>query len=202
MRKTKEDAAITKDALFKSALIVFSEKGFSATTLEDIAKQAGVTRGAIYWHFGSKLELYKALLVRFSARSSEIVQKAALEGGSLVEILERVFIRLLEIVESDFDTRSLMEISLFKTEKIGKLNDIQQNQVETTNLLIKSLTDVMQEGISSGQLRKDIDAPNMARTFLALQNGLIHLWLVDPEMFSLVECGHQAATVLLKGIRA
>ncbi|MCL4562239.1 MAG: TetR family transcriptional regulator, partial [Chloroflexi bacterium] len=58
MRRTKEEAAETRDLLLKSALSVFSQKGYSATTLGDVARAAGVTRGAIYWHFGSKAELY------------------------------------------------------------------------------------------------------------------------------------------------
>ena len=117
MRKTKEEAAITRESLLQAALAVFSRKGYTAATMEDVARQAGVTRGAIYWHFGSKAELYTALLSEYSARGGEIVQAAAAEGGSLVEILRRVFIRLLEAVESDAALRAVMDISLFKTDK-------------------------------------------------------------------------------------
>ena len=61
MGATKEQAEQTRKILLKSALKVFSEKGFSASRLEDIAKEAGVTRGAIYWHFKNKLDIFQAL---------------------------------------------------------------------------------------------------------------------------------------------
>ena len=71
MRKTKEEAAITREQLLKKALAVFSKKGYSATTLQDIASEADVTRGAIYWHFGSKAKLYNTLIREYSAMWSQ-----------------------------------------------------------------------------------------------------------------------------------
>ena len=62
MRRTKEEAEQTRQDLLDAALTVFSQKGYTATRLEDVARTAGVTRGAIYHHFGSKADLYGALI--------------------------------------------------------------------------------------------------------------------------------------------
>ena len=51
MKKTKEEAEITKESILQAALEVFSKNGYAASRMIDIAKEAGVTRGAIYWHF-------------------------------------------------------------------------------------------------------------------------------------------------------
>ncbi|NIV11690.1 MAG: TetR family transcriptional regulator, partial [Aliifodinibius sp.] len=72
----KEEAAITRDQLLNKALTVFSKKGYSAATLQDIASEADMTRGAIYWHFGSKAELYNTLIKEYSDRGSQIVKQA------------------------------------------------------------------------------------------------------------------------------
>ncbi len=56
-RKTKEDAEETKDSILEAATKVFMDKGFSNASLEQIAKKAGVTRGAIYWHFKNKMDI-------------------------------------------------------------------------------------------------------------------------------------------------
>jgi AcrR family transcriptional regulator len=61
MRKTKEEAEITRQNLLKAALVVFSRRGYNATRLEDIADEAGVTRGALYHHFGDKESLFLAV---------------------------------------------------------------------------------------------------------------------------------------------
>jgi len=60
-RKTKEEALKTRDAILDAAVQIFSVKGVSRTTLANIAKEAGVTRGAIYWHFKNKEDLLGAL---------------------------------------------------------------------------------------------------------------------------------------------
>ena len=60
MRRKKEDMLITKEQILNAAFDCFFEKGYEATSLEEIAKRAGVTRGAIYWHFTDKNDLYRA----------------------------------------------------------------------------------------------------------------------------------------------
>ena len=62
MRRTKEEAAQTRQDLLAAALTIFSQKGYEAARLEDIAEMAGVTRGAIYFHFGNKAGLFMALV--------------------------------------------------------------------------------------------------------------------------------------------
>ena len=60
-RKTKEDTEKTYQALLKSAGELFTRHGVSKTTLNDIAKHAGMTRGAVYWHFDNKDSIVEAL---------------------------------------------------------------------------------------------------------------------------------------------
>lgn len=58
MRRTKEDALQTRSRLLQAAKELFKEKGFPSTTLAEIAQTAGLTRGAAYWHFKSKDEIF------------------------------------------------------------------------------------------------------------------------------------------------
>lgn len=200
MRRTKEEAAETRQALLKAALSVFSQKGYASTTLEDVAKEAGLTRGAIYWHFGSKAELYSALLDEYSARGSEIVQSVVSEGGSLDGMLREIFVRLLTAVESDPALRAVMEINLLKTEYSSELSDMLAKQIENGRALLAGITQAMAQGIDAGELRSDLDPEDMARAFIAFQNGVLHLWLVDPSAFELGERAPQMAEILMQGI--
>jgi TetR/AcrR family acrAB operon transcriptional repressor len=94
-RRSVEEAAQTRESLLVAVRSVFSRKEYASTTLEEIAEDAGVTRGVIYWHYGGKTELNVTLLSELSGKSAEIVQTAAIQGGSLVELLRRIFVRLL-----------------------------------------------------------------------------------------------------------
>jgi TetR/AcrR family acrAB operon transcriptional repressor len=200
MRKTKEEAAITRKKLLAVALSVFSIKGYSVTTLEDIAHEAGVTRGAIYWHFKGKAEIYNSLLHEFSQRIQIITQQAISEGGSFKEVLQRVFILLLTNLEDDKDLRAIMEMTLFKTAVSLELEPGRKEQVESSRALITGITQAMQKGIDAGELRNDLDPADMARSFLALQNGIIYQWLADPGSFSLKNTSTSLAKILMTGI--
>ena len=61
-RKTKLEAQETRNSLLDAAELLFQERGVSRCSLQDIAQAAGVTRGAIYWHFSNKADLVQALL--------------------------------------------------------------------------------------------------------------------------------------------
>lgn len=64
MKRSKEDAAVTREQLLDAAYHLFSTKGYENTTLSDIASEAGLTRGAVYWHFQDKQDLLNQLVIQ------------------------------------------------------------------------------------------------------------------------------------------
>ena len=200
MRRTKEEAKATRQDVLRSALQVFSEKGYAATTLKEIADRAGVTRGAVYWHFDNKADLYNTLLAEFSAISSQVVAKAVEAGGTLPEILKRIFVRLLQEVERDRELRAVLELELFTMLRISELEASRQKQLEAGEQLLAGIAQAMEEGIQAGSLRKDFEPITMARSFLAFQKGAIQLWLLNPKSFSLQLEAEAMAEIYLKGI--
>ena len=201
MKRTKEEAAVTRATLLKTALSVFSAKGYAATTLEDVAKAAKVTRGAIYWHFKSKADLYNSLIQEFSARGDVVVQQAVAEGGTLIDILRRIFVRVCTQIEEDKETRAVMELTLFKTGLNPELQTGRKKQIEAGNALLKGISEAMRQGIAQGVLRNDIDPADMARAFIAFENGAIQLWLLSPQSFSLKSSAESFAKILVAGLQ-
>ena len=60
-RKTKEEALTTRAHIIDAARRVFHAEGVNRSTLDKVAQAAGVTRGAVYWHFANKTELFLAV---------------------------------------------------------------------------------------------------------------------------------------------
>src|SRR5918999_6022372 len=81
VRRTQDEAAETRSAILDAAERVFSKRGVAHTSLEDIAKAAGVTRGAIYWHFRNKSELFAAMVNRVSLPIEDLVERSADEDA-------------------------------------------------------------------------------------------------------------------------
>lgn len=201
MKRTKEEAEITRSTLLKAALTLFSTKGYAATSIEDITKAAKMTRGALYHHFQGKADLYNTLLEEVSARGTDIVQQAVAEGGTFTEILKRIFIRQLNYIEENREARAVMELALFKTGSHPELKTGRQKQVEAGSMMIDGIAQAMQIGIANGELRMDIPPKEMALSFIAFQNGIIQLWLISPKSFSLKDSAETFANVLIQGLK-
>jgi len=201
MRRTKEEAAVTRAAVLKAALSVFSAKGYAATTLDDVAKAAKVTRGAIYWHFKSKADLYNTLIQELSVRGTTVVQQAVAEGGTFIEILRRIFVRLCAVVEDDKEARAVMELGLFKTGLDPELQAGRRKQIDQGNALIAGIADAMRAGVMQGILRNDMEPADMARAFIAFENGAIQMWLASPKSFSLKTSAESFADILIAGLK-
>lgn len=201
MKRTKEEAAVTRITLLKTALTLFSTKGYAATSIDDITKAAKMTRGALYYHFTNKADLYNTLIEEVSATGANIVQQAVAEGGTFTEILKRVFIRQLVYIEENKEARAVMELALFKTGTHLELQSGREKQIESGKLMIESIAQAMQIGVAGGELRNDISPREMARSFVAFQNGVIQLWLAAPKTFSLKGSAGTFADILITGLK-
>ena len=202
MRRTAAEAEETRQAVLRAALRVFSTQGYAATTLEQVAQAAGVTRGSIYWHFANKAELYRALIQSFAGRSGPIMAQAAAEGGGFLDVCRRILVRLLTSLEDDAELRAVTELTLFQTERTAELADVNAEMAQATQTLVEMLASIMRQGITSGALRVTLDPEDVARAFLAYQQGLFHLWLSYPDAFSLRERASALADIFIEGIAA
>ena len=80
MRKTKTEALKTKEHLMLAALETFYQKGIARTSLNEIAQAAGVTHGALYWHFKNKEDLFDALFQRICDDIENCMQQDAADS--------------------------------------------------------------------------------------------------------------------------
>lgn len=202
MRRTKEEAEETRQKLLDAALVVFSHQGYEATRLEDIADEAGVTRGAIYHHFGGKPELYTALLTVMWERVVSVIEDAVAEGGTAVDILRRTCVRKLAFMEEDAAFRAVNELSLFKTSMTPELENGMQMKRDGMRRGITAIAENIQAGIDEGSIRADVNPMDAAIAFHSMQNGLMAMWLIDPTLFSLKERAEALTDCFLLGIAA
>jgi TetR/AcrR family acrAB operon transcriptional repressor len=137
VRKTKEEAAETREKMLMAALDLFCEKGYSSTTLVNIAKRIGMTRGAVYWHFDGKPALLAALMDHVHCLKEQWVESQIPEIQT-IDDLRGAFILYARVVESDpvmrkfeFFLNYQMEWSeelLAETQK--KLNELRRSPLE------------------------------------------------------------------------
>src|SRR5438270_1201693 len=119
-RRTREEALATRAQILDAAERVFHDKGVAHASLEDIAAAAQVTRGAIYWHFRDKAELFDAMMQRVVLPVEAISEGAdCCEQADPLELLRRTAIDVLLRTARDAKTRRVFEIAYHKCEYVG-----------------------------------------------------------------------------------
>lgn len=176
-RKTKAEAALTRDRIVACARQVFSRDGVTNTSLEQVAKEAGVTRGAVYWHFRNKADLFMAvrlqtgMLLRFGEHlAGDPLQR--LESG-----MQAAFARL----ESDPQARETYEVMLWKCEYVGAFAGVRQDLMSASTLFLSGATELYAEAVRTRLSPPDLDPTLAAHETLCFYAGLLKLWLADGE---------------------
>lgn len=201
MRRTKEDAAITKEQLLKAALHYFHEKGYLATTLEDIARAAGTTRGAVYWHFGSKAELFSAVIREQYSRAGAALAHIYATKGTPLEMLRRMLVGWITYAEEDSDFRTMLELKVLQTGFYPELAEGIQESLHYTDLVVKQFADLIKRAIDAGEVRPDVKPEVAAVTALGgMIYGITSFWLVNQGLFLLKDYAEEAVDIFIRGI--
>ena len=199
MRRTKDDAEVTRQSLLDAALQVFSHQGYAAARLEDIAERAHVTRGAIYFHYGSKAELFAALVEQASLAGNQAVAQAIQAGGPFLDILRRVLRETLRLLDEDPRFRGAMALMLFNSGDSPELSALRSLRAAQGTVQLDQIGSFFQIGIAQGELRSDLDAKAAAYAFLAYQNGLVTMRILAPGSIS-PERDADLADLFVRGI--
>lgn len=185
MRRTAAESRATREHVLRAALSVFSRVGYSAARLEDIAREASVTRGAIYHHFGNKEGLYRALVAERSAGVNRLAQAIVAEGGSASEIIRRLLTGSFTLLASDPEYRALLELTLTKVEFTEGLASITTESIEGRRQLVSYLENLLTAGIETGEFRSDLAVRPAAYAIVSFMNGVGLLWVQDPQGYPL-----------------
>jgi len=184
MRRTREQTEETRRQVLSAALEVFSRKGYAATTLEEIAGEAGLTRGAVYWHFEGKADLYSTLLEEKSQGAAQLWVEVSKASARPLEALRLFIVRSVELLEEDADYRRVLTMSWTKSEAVAELEQPFRHKVQRIAGVVAALEDLITRGIEAKELRADVNPRAAARAAYALMGGLVTLFLMSPELIS------------------
>ena len=203
VRKTKEDALATRDSILDAAEHLFVAQGVSGTTLQHIATAAGLTRGAIYWHFEDKAALFNALMERAKMPLESALQLLEKEDPSnpLGDIREYM-VCVFRLTVDDLRARRAFEIATLKMEFVEEMNAVRRRRAETIEQWMQKLEGRVRIGVANGSIKPDVDPRVVALGLFALLDGLLRAWLLDPQSFDLVRVGEQIIDTHLECLRA
>jgi TetR/AcrR family acrAB operon transcriptional repressor len=185
-RKTKEEALETRNRIIDTAEQVFYRQGVSRTSLTDIASAAGVSRGAIYWHFKNKSDLFSAMFDRVKLPLDELVAATLdhREPDPLGRIAD-VLVHCLRDTLLDPRRRRILDILFFKCEFTDDMGDVVARHQLTVREGRTRLEGGLQNAIAKGQLDPGLDTGLAASLMHAMITGLLNDWLFTPGCIDL-----------------
>jgi TetR/AcrR family acrAB operon transcriptional repressor len=200
-RRTKEDALATRHALLDAAERVFQAKGVAGTSLNDIAVAAGTTRGAIYWHFKDKADLFNAMMDRVALPLQEALSHMDQAGAGDPLPALRAAIRLaFQKTVHDPLVRRAFEVATHKVEYVDSLCAVRERHLRVRDAWMEGFRAALLRSASARGVKLAMPAATAAHGLQALADGLIQNWLLDPQAFDLEAVGGKAVDAYLRGL--
>ncbi len=203
VRRTKQEAQATRSHILDTAELVFEQRGVSGTSLHEIAKAAGVTRGAIYWHFEDKADLFNAMMDRATMPLEEGGGVCgATEADLTVPQMRDGFVTVLRRVVADAQMKRVFGIATHKVEYVGEMEAVRERHLGIRNGCLADVEHTLKQAMKRGELSRRVPARAAAIGLHALFDGLLHNWMLDPTGFNLVKVGTQVLDTYLAGLAA
>ena len=182
-RKTKAEAERTRLQIIEAARREFHARGVARTTLEQIATTAGVTRGAVYWHFRNKEDLFLAMRRQVFLPMVDGFNEALLSAhaGDPLLGIELSLLEVIDVLAAEPAVRETHQILAFRCEYVDEFLQILESFhiAEGRNEFTDLLSDAYRRARKLGQLKEDLEPDVLALDTRMFTTGLIYSWLAS-----------------------
>ncbi len=201
-RRTKAEAEETREKILDAAERLFFANGVTQTSLEKIAEEAAVTRGAIYWHFANKVDLFRALHERVRLPQEDLVEQAVADGHpDPLGLIEQICLDVLKILATDEQRQRVSAILLFRCEYVGEMAEALDRQNAADAAMRANLMRIFSMARDNGSLSAAWTPETAARVFESMITGLWADWLRYGKRFDLLVVGSQCIAELFVSFR-
>lgn len=184
---------LKKELIAKGALSCFMSKGYNGTSMDDIVKASGVSKGGIYWHFKSKEEIFFYLVEKWIDDWVNGFLSRLKEGDSAQKKLETFVEYYLE--KTDAAVPALIHEFVMQTRDENTLKEMFRIHKKE-----KILVNIFQQGVDNGEF-EDVGANTAANIFSSIIHGIGVKWLIEHrDMQFLQQTAKIALSVFLHGI--
>lgn len=203
MRRTKAEAAETKAAILIAAEQVFYEKGFTAATFDDIGAEAKVTRGAIYWHFESKndlfLELYNSSRLPEAVTMIDVEPSICDERNALA-VIEKACCDWLDVLAHDEQRQRILTI-LLRTNVTREFPQVALEMEALDDFYTQNLENTLLVAARNERLAPCWTPKSSSVAVKWLIKGITNEWLLSGQKFDLVRDGSDSVKRVFASFR-
>lgn len=199
MRRTKEEAEQTRQAILDAAEALFLTNGVARTSLEMIARECGVTRGAVYWHFQNKAHLFHEMLSQIRIPADELTERLRVDGEE--DSLQRLFKLCIESMAKFTQPgreQRVMTILLHRCEFTEELREAEERDLQFLRQFIR-ITDALFTA-QAARLQPGVTPQLASRMLHSLVLGTLSDLLRDEQTFAPLLAADQVFTTFFRAI--
>jgi AcrR family transcriptional regulator len=170
----------TSNRILTQAMRIFLEKGYHGTSIDDITRSAGVTKGALYWHFRSKEDLLKKIVADFERRFLDgLIQAVKDVQGNIRDKIEKYF--RYNAAFSYYNRELCVSFTTLAAELVGAHHGTEPEFKRIYKKYQKFLSTLILRGKKEKMFKKEIDADLAALTIIAFHDGILIRWFMNRD---------------------
>jgi AcrR family transcriptional regulator len=195
-RAVRRRPEISRGEILDAALACFAERGYHETSVDDIAARAGLSKGAIYWHFEGKRELFLALIDRATAPALGLADTVA-DAPDWRAALHELFSRVPSLFEGAMPT---LKLSLEYVAQSARDPGVRERAEHKQDIWTAAVRAQIERGVATGKLRS-VAAEDVALVIGATISGLMLVKMMRPDL-DLAAAWKAAEEIFWRGISA
>ena len=196
MGKTLQAAPGTRQQLLLAALRSFADRGYAATSVQEIVDAAQVSKPALYYYFKDKAELFQALVDQAHDERFRLMQEAGKRGHTLAEKLEEV---VTAIFEFSLQYRELMRLAFATAFAAAGEAPGQSRCREKGRRNFEFLRSLIEQGQKSDELARDFTADELTMGIYGQLNSYVMIRLLVPDCPLNRQTAQQVVRLFLEG---
>jgi AcrR family transcriptional regulator len=188
--------------ILDAALVMIAQKGYHGTTMDDIVKESKLSKGTLYWYFGSKKEIILALLERSLKNAITNIEAALVGQNTFSEQLHAIIAYATNVIDCPPEEGSRTREMLINTEFWRQAvidPEVNAKLMEIYNWQTGLGQKLVSEAIARGEIG-EVDATAISDVIIAVLDGLSIRWLLNPAGMNLPRATGTFLKVLLRGL--
>jgi transcriptional regulator, TetR family len=182
------------DSLLDVAVAVFNERGYDATSMEELATRLGVTKSAIYHHVSSKVELLRLALDRALDALFAVTEEPGATGGPAIDRLEHVVRGSVRVLAAELPFVTLLL-------RVRGNSPVEQAALQRRRRFDRVVTDLVRAAEEEGDVRPDVDPAITSRLLFGTVNSLVEWYRPDGGL-SADDLADALVATTFQGLRA
>jgi AcrR family transcriptional regulator len=196
--RKREQSELSRERLIEAATRLFAERGYRDASVQAIGEAAGISRGSIFWHFGSKEGLLWAVVQRAFTRweAETLVPEVGDARGE--EAIGRALRAHRRFLADEGGTLRLLFVLMF--EALGPRPELAGEFARLHRDLRVLATPWLEQAVADGDFRDDVDPETIVTLIIATLGGIVYQYLLDADGVDLDRCYADLERVLERGL--